>query len=734
MTTIVTTWNPQWLTTDEFSNISPISLNHREQEPDVLPIGPRNRHILIRGAFRLPSVSDNQQFILRITADDYYKVYIDGMFLGQGPAPSIPEHYYYNEMLLPQFVNSSAEKPHVVAIHLYYQGLINRVWNSGDGRCAMAAELIPAIQDGEIEGSTRDVDVNWKYTICDAFSGDTIAYDTQFLENFDCRKWDDMWCMTDYNDALWKPMLPATWADYVLSPQETKPLSLYVENPKLIGKSAIDNMNYVVLDFCHEITASIIVDVKAEHAGEEFIIRCGEELDNDGRVRYDMRCLCRYEETIICRDGENHVEQYDYKGFRYVEIVYPNTIEINQVRGLVRHYPMNYDHCVFHTSNNTLQQIFEICRRGVMLGTQEGYLDCPTREKGQYLGDAIITSRSHLWLTGSSEMLKKCIDQFANTAMIDPGLMGVAPGGVMQEIADFSLLFSQLLLTWFDFTGDAGLLAKYEPICAGIIKHFNQFAGDNGLLYTVGDKWNLVDWPENLRDNYDFPLTRPVVANGCHNVINALYIGAIKTYGMICDIIGKESVYDSAPLESSFFECFYNDSTGLFVDAIGSKHSSLHSNIYPLFFGFVPKKKEPAICDFLVEKGLCCGVMVSYYMLKALANAGRRGDMYRLLLNGSEHGWVQMLREGATSCFEAWGKNQKWNTSLCHPWASGPISLIIEEIVGIRVNRQENSVICQPYIPDDRDSFNIEVTIRNQRYSIKIAGGSIISTVCKDTI
>jgi len=58
-----------------------------------------------------------------------------------------------------------------------------------------------------------------------------------------------MWCMPDYNDALWKPMLPATWADYVLSPQETKPLFLYVENPKLIGKSAIDNVNYVVLDF-----------------------------------------------------------------------------------------------------------------------------------------------------------------------------------------------------------------------------------------------------------------------------------------------------------------------------------------------------------------------------------------------------------------------------------------------------------------------------------------------------
>jgi hypothetical protein len=26
----------------------------------------------------------------------------------------------------------------------------------------------------------------------------------------------------------------------------------------------------------------------------------------------------------------------------------------------------------------------------------------------------------------------------------------------------------------------------------------------------------------------------------------------------------------------------------------------------------------------------------------------------------------------------------KWNTSLCHPWASGPIPLLIEDIFGIK--------------------------------------------------
>ena len=57
-----------------------------------------------------------------------------------------------------------------------------------------------------------------------------------------------------------------------------------------------------------------------------------------------------------------------------------------------------------------------------------------------------------------------------------------------------------------------------------------------------------------------------------------------------------------------------------------------------------------------------------------------------MILNESEHGWVNMLREGATTCFEAWCKDQKWNTSLCHPWASAPIIVLLEDIMGIAPN------------------------------------------------
>ena len=74
-------------------------------------------------------------------------------------------------------------------------------------------------------------DLAWKYQITDAFSGGITGYDTQFLENFDSRKWDSGWnkmppgaqegmsarftaCGDETED--WKDMVPYEKADYHL--------------------------------------------------------------------------------------------------------------------------------------------------------------------------------------------------------------------------------------------------------------------------------------------------------------------------------------------------------------------------------------------------------------------------------------------------------------------------------------------------------------------------------------
>ena len=80
-----------------------------------------------------------------------------------------------------------------------------------------------------------------------------------------------------------------------------------------------------------------------------------------------------------------------------------------------------------------------------------------------------------------------------------------------------------------------------------------------------------------------------------------------------------------------------------------------------------------------MKKGFSCGVFFSYFVLKSLTNHGEKEKAMELMLSKGEHSWYNMLSEGATACFEAWGKEQKDNTSLCHPWACAPIIVLCED-------------------------------------------------------
>ena len=132
------------------------------------------------------------------------------------------------------------------------------------------------------------------------------------------------------------------------------------------------------------------------------------------------------------------------------------------------------------------------------------------------------------------------------------GLSGTACGCAGRPDAGdcrfFTVVFAAPLL-YYRFTGEKETVDRYYGIADGILKHFSQYAREDGLLEQVADKWNLVDWPENLRDGYDFPLTRPVVALGCHNVINALYIGAMETQNTLAEICGREMPYQTKEIK-----------------------------------------------------------------------------------------------------------------------------------------------------------------------------------------
>src|SRR5699024_4881244 len=122
-----------------------------------------------------------------------------------------------------------------------------------------------------------------------------------------------------------------------------------------------------------------------------------------------------------------------------------------------------------------VDRIWEICKNAVKNCAQEAFLDCPHREKGQYLGDLAIIAHAHFYLTGDHFLFKKALTDFANSTKICKGMMAVAPGNFMQEIADYSLLFPYQLLLYYRFTKDKEFLQDMLSIAEGIDEYFGEF-------------------------------------------------------------------------------------------------------------------------------------------------------------------------------------------------------------------------------------------------------------------
>ena len=589
---------------------------------------------------------------IRITADDYFKLYINGNFVGQGPAPSFSGNYRFCEFDIGEYLCAGENE---ICVHCWYQGLTNRVWVSNDSIFGLIADIIV---DGQIFLCTGG---DWQYRIDRSFiGGETLGYDTAFLENRDMRLG-----LSEPQNALEIPC-PHRFAKKAFPAIQTYEIS--AEPIKSGGR--------YFYDFNQEYACTPIIKATAKADGARIILRCAEELNGDGTPRFNLRCGCDYEEEITLKKGKNRIEQYDYKALRYIEIICENA-EIEELKIRVQHFPRPEKTQEIKTDDEKLKAVWRLCKNTVLLGAQEGFIDCPTREKGQYLGDAFISGFAHFYLTDDCRLLKKAICDFAASSALCDEILAVAPCSYQQKIADYSLLFAPMLLKFHRLTGDGEMLKTLLPICDKINAHYAKYENEKGLLSGVDCSWNLVDWPDNMRDGYQYNLTDDKEL-GKHCVINAYYVYSLKCTEEIRQILGIEGDNKSAEKAEAFNRIFFDESRGIYIDCAGGEHTAIHSNLLPLAFGLCPEERKKSVADYLETRGMECSVYMAYFYLWALCNAGRKEAALRFITADGEHSWLNMIKEGATTTFEAWGKEQKWNTSLFHPWATAPILIINE--------------------------------------------------------
>ncbi len=646
------TFTGKWITDREFCDLAPRNVFHKQLAPIKLPCDQhRNRHILFRKKFPYTG----GQAIAYITADDYYKLYVNGQFAGQGPAPSYHFQYNYNQIDITPYLH---EGENTIAVHTLYQGLINRVWQSGDQRHGMILDIVA---DGRVicasdetfltkpHGGYREIGI--------------AGYQTQYLEEYDSRCPDAWFLCPDYDDAAWEHATLHHCDDHTLTPQTSHSLVFESISPKETQRKG----DTLFIDFGKTYVGYL--DLKATGpAGSTLTIRCGQERNEDGTVRFQLRANCNYEETWILGEGESVLDWFDYKAFRYAEVVLPEGAELTHISFAARHYPfaLQNEMKAEYRTDPLLQKIWELCVHSQKYGIQEVIQDCMEREKGFYLGDGCYTALTNMILTGDDSMVRKLIDDAFATTFITEGLVTCMDCSFMQEIAEYPLILIYLVLWHYNYTGEKDYLAQNYPKCVRLLESYRQDYEKDYIL-TGLDKWCVVEWPANFRDGYAVDITEGKVCEEAHVSINAYYVAAVETTNTIAGILGQPAYRKDLPeMKKAFWDAFWMPETGYFRDGVNGDHVSLPGNVFPFGLGLCPDAAaEEHILALILERKLSAvSLFCPFLVLMRLAELGRE-DIIRTMLT-EEGTWARMLREGATSTFEGWGMDTKWNTSLFH--------------------------------------------------------------------
>ena len=484
----------------------------------------------------------------------------------------------------------------------------------------------------------------------------------EYFEHLNGPAYPDNWETPDFDDSKWanapvgKLELgteKAAW-NYCLS--EFAPVK--------ITKTA-DNRH--IIDFGTERIGSLSL-VGSKMRGE-VEVRLGEELLTPDRVRYQLRASTCYQEMWEFTPGHQQLSHFGLRIFRYAELVnYLDELTPDKIKIISVNAPFNDDSSTLASTDDNLNQVWQLCKNSVKATSMDTYTDCFSRERIAYEADGYINMLANFAVTDSRETCIRFLDY-----VIDHPTW---PCEWMQ----------MLIPIFYEYYWESGDKEMIE-------KHFDKLLEKALFRHLIVDglvkKFPLeaiIEHPFSDSDNYDKGNQEFLM------IPNALVYKNLKSMAFLAKEIGKNSLSEELFAEAKSVKTainakFFNPETKLYFDRIGSSHSSLHANLWALWCGLVEDENVGGIINFIEHKGMICSLYTSFFYLDTLFKYGRSEKAYSYLVGERPYSWMNMIRQGATITTEIWPTQPDYHMSFAHPWGTTPAVMIVRHVFGLTPTR-----------------------------------------------
>ncbi|QMV41235.1 alpha-L-rhamnosidase-related protein [Cohnella cholangitidis] len=682
-----------------------------------------NQYVEARKTFSLQTLPERS--IVRITANQEYKLFVNGAEVGRGPSPCDNGSQYFDT-----YDVASRLKPgnNAIAITAYNFGddVIVTGQRQGPGGLLCQLDLYSGFESALPERVLAS-DADWKCRVSPRWRSDSIrmhmwgGYREIYLANQE-----DGWERPEYDDSAWSSAVVVAEAEDAASTwprllaREIPPLKESLLRPlSLVGEQAylgsIRNADYV-LESMGGSAQPLAVDASAPGSYPQLTYDYGREVvgypeltieaPEGGVVHlfYGEGLEMELTDTFMLKKGENRLQPFGRRAFRYLKLAFqatPVPVTVTSLRMLFVHYPYQ-ENGSFACSDDRLNRIWEVGKYTTVVNSQSHFEDCPHREGALWVADAVVMARVVYQTFGDKDIVRKSLLQSARIQNEDGSIPGTGPERNTFVLPDFCAHWLFGVKEYMEYSGDEEFLAEVWPSILRLADWFELQEDDDGLFAKADREgwWCFIDWSDDIERK------DKVTAVSCY------YYKMLKSVSELAICMGEperaERLERKATALRAAIRGRMRTRDGVFADCLTG--NGLSDSI-------TAQTNFAAIWSGVMETEEAERFIRSYYLASKLPPI-KGAFFYHIVLETlfaypfSEEAideirafWGSMLDRGATTWWETFDPTLPASTvpspymghtptymqaaipvSFSHGWGASPTYLLTREVLGVDVS------------------------------------------------
>ena len=668
-----------------------------------------------RKSFELTSVPS--EFIIHISADNRYRLFVNGQAVCFGPARGDLAHWFYESVDISKFL--SPGKNLLAAV----------VWNFGEDKpwaqFSLKTGLI--VQGNSAQEQLVNTDNSWKVIKNKSYqsaSKDSREALGQFIvvgpcDRIDAAQYPWNWETAAYNDRSWSnartidlghPRGVGTDINWVLTPRRIPQMEqkeqrfesirqtsrLTAPDGFLQGKAKWTvpaNQKVAVLLDQGTLTAGYPELLISKGKGSHIKLTYAEAMfDSKGskgnRNEIEGKQIKGYADVFLPDGGSSRLfRPLWFRTWRYVQIEIETQNEalvIDDLKSEFTAYPLQ-ENAIFETDQPDLKKIWETGWHTARLCANETYYDCPYYEQLQYVGDTRIQALISMYVSGDDRLVRNALMQYDESRFHEGLTQSRYPSASPQVIPPFSLFWVDMIHDYWTLRNDPEFVQQFLPGIDQVLGWFvNRIDRKTGLLGKV-EYWNFVDWADEwpwINANRIGGVPKGGRDDGQSSILTMQLAYAVQRAAELNDyfdqpVQAQKYKQLAQYLTQSVYQNCWDAPKNYLADTPDKHEFSMHAQIFGVLTNTIPENEQKAMIERIMsdQKLIQPTLYFRFYLTQALKKTGL-ADRYLTTLDP----WKGMLKVGLTTFAE----KQDPTRSDCHAWSASPNYDFLATVAGIR--------------------------------------------------